>query len=104
MRQNLSPFEKFKKEAYIIVYGTHTFFGRLFDLILLLLIVITNDLLSKITTNAMPAILEKAKGKFVISKICKISHLQYNHIFVHPSFVIGKKLSRQRFILNLILF
>ena len=41
MRQNLSPFEKFKKEAYIIVYGTHTFFGRLFDLILLLLIVIS---------------------------------------------------------------
>ncbi len=42
---------------------------------LLLLIVITNDLQSKITTNAMPAILEKAKGKFVINKI---SHLQYN--------------------------
>lgn len=41
MKQTLSPFEKFKKEAYIIVYGTHTFFGKLFDLILLFLIVVS---------------------------------------------------------------
>lgn len=41
MREPLTPFEKFKREAYIIIYGTHTFLGRLFDLILLFLIVVS---------------------------------------------------------------
>jgi voltage-gated potassium channel len=41
MKSQWSAFEKFKRETYVIIYGTHTVWGRLFDLILLFLILLS---------------------------------------------------------------
>jgi voltage-gated potassium channel len=37
-------YERFKREAYIVIYGTHTFWGKMFDLVLLALILISTML------------------------------------------------------------
>lgn len=41
MSRNKSKLERIRKQIYVTIYGTHTFYGRLFDLILLFFILLT---------------------------------------------------------------